>query len=294
MPPKGVDWRRWLHGLGSLLALVGVGFVVARFHEYWGQLDLSFWSPMYLLVFITFSVLYGAANISLALAWRHLLLHLGAQAELRCTTRIYGVSQLARYLPGNIFHLAGRQALGMATGIRAGILVKSTIWELGLIVFAGALFSVLILPVIWPDASALATLLLWSGTVAIAALGIWKFQGSQVRTAFLLQILFLTISAGIFVFLLASLGGMGANLASLWPAASGAFIVAWLIGLMTLGAPAGVGIREVILLFLLGHAIPEEILLPAVVLSRLITVVGDVFFFLSALLLSKQDNTGTL
>jgi hypothetical protein len=294
MPPKGLNWRRWLHGLGSLLAVFGVGFVVLRFHEYWGQLDSSLWSLPRVFQLLGLSIVYGAGNLLLALAWRHLLLHLGAGAEPRATTRIYGVSQLARYLPGNIFHLAGRQALGMAAGMSAGILAKSTLWELGLIVFAGTLFSALVLPAFWPATNAVVALLLWSSAVITAGLVLSKYLGSQVRTAFLLQTLFLALSAGVFVLLLAFLGGIGANPASLWPLAGGAYIVAWLIGLVTPGAPAGVGIREMVLLFLLGHAIPETVLLPAVVLSRLVTVAGDVVFFLGALLLSKQINTGTL
>jgi hypothetical protein len=287
MPPKGVNWRRWLHGLGSLLAVVGVGFVVLRFHEYWGQLDSSLWSAANILRLLGFSIVYAVGNLSLALAWRHLLLHLGGDAEPRTTTRIYGLSQLARYLPGNIFHLAGRQALGMSAGMSAGILAKSILWELGLIAFAGALFSALVLPAFWPAANAGIALIIWSASVATAALVLSKYLGSQMRTAFLLQTLFLTLSAGIFVLLLASLDGVGANPASLWPLAGGAYIVAWLIGLVTPGAPAGVGIREMVLLFLLGHAIPETVLLPAVVLSRLVTVAGDVLFFAISIALNR-------
>jgi hypothetical protein len=285
MPPKGMNWRRWLHGLGSFMAVFGVGFVVLRFHEYWGQLDSALWNPALILKVLGLSIVYGAGNLLLAMAWSRILLHLGAAAEYRCNTRIYGVSQLARYLPGNIFHLAGRQALGMAAGMPAGVLAKSTLWELGLISFAGALFSVLVLPVFWPAANAAVALLLWIATVAAATLGIWKFLGRQVRAAFLLQTLFLTLSAGVFVLLLAALEEKIANPAMLWPIAGGAYIVGWLIGLVTPGAPAGVGIREMVLLFLLGPAIPESVLLPAVVLSRLVTVAGDVVFFLGVVFL---------
>jgi hypothetical protein len=39
-----------------------------------------------------------------------------------------------------------------------------------------------------------------------------------------------------------------------------------------------------VLIFLLGHSTPEQILLPAVVFSRIVTVAGDVFFYLSTIL----------
>jgi hypothetical protein len=50
------------------------------------------------------------------------------------------VSQLAKYVLGNIFHLASRQALSMAAGFEGWMPAKSTIWELGLLVLAGVLF----------------------------------------------------------------------------------------------------------------------------------------------------------
>jgi uncharacterized membrane protein YbhN (UPF0104 family) len=75
---------------------------------------------------------------------------------------------------------------------------------------------------------------------------------------------------------------------ALWTIASGAYVVAWLAGLVTPGAPAGVGVREMVLIFLLGHAIPETELLPAVVVSRLVTVAGDVLFFAAAALLKPR------
>jgi len=44
------------------------------------------------------------------------------------------------------------------------------------------------------------------------------------------------------------------------------------------GAPAGVGVRELVLLFLLKNVVAEAELLLAVVLGRLVTVMGDLLF----------------
>jgi hypothetical protein len=298
MPRKGINWLRWLHGLGSLLAIAGVGFVILRFREYWGQLDLVVWSSVNIIRLVGLSIIYGTGTLLLALAWRHLLLFLGVNVKPRDTTRIYGVSQLARYLPGNIFHLAGRQVLGMSARIPAGILAKSTLWELGLISYTGALFSALILPVFWPAANAVFGLLIWIAAVATTTWMVTRLFGKHLNAAFLFQTVFLALSATIFVFLLAPLDRVAANSTALWPVIGGAYIVAWLIGLVTPGAPAGVGIREMVLLLLLGHAIPDTALLPAVALSRLVTVVGDVFFFLGVIVLlrkrfEEEQNTGT-
>lgn len=63
------------------------------------------------------------------------------------------------------------------------------------------------------------------------------------------------------------------------------YIAAWAIGLVTPGAPAGLGIREFIIVFLLGDVSTESNLLLAVVLSRIITVSGDIIFFCIAMIL---------
>ena len=112
--------------------------------------------------------------------------------------KVYGTSQLAKYLPGNIFHMAGLQSPGMAAGEPACVLAKSTAWELGLISFSAATF--------------------------------------------------------------------------------GAFMLDWLAGLLAPGAPAGLGVREMVLFSLLKGLVAEADLLLTIVPSRLVTVAGDMLF----------------
>jgi hypothetical protein len=270
---------KWLHAIGSALGMAGMVFVGFRMHSYWGGLDKSHLNVATLIASMPLAFTYAVNNIFLALSWKNLLAHLRAPLNWQSSTKIYGVSQLAKYLPGNIFHLAGRQALGMSAGISPSALAKSTVWELGLIAFAGALFSALVLPVFWQGLPPTAALLLWAAIVAIAAIGLNKVWGRHIKAAFLLQVLFLAVSGLIFVFLLECLSGQSARPA-LWVLAGGAYVVAWLSGLVTPGAPAGVGVREMVLILLLDQAIPETELLPAVLVSRMVTVAGDLIFFL--------------
>jgi uncharacterized membrane protein YbhN (UPF0104 family) len=71
----------------------------------------------------------------------------------------------------------------------------------------------------------------------------------------------------------------------------GAFVVAWLVGLVTPGAPAGVGVRELVLMALLKGLVPEDDLLMAVLLSRVVTVGGDGLFFLVVSLFSVRKTS---
>ncbi|MGD9700712.1 hypothetical protein [Acinetobacter sp.] len=67
-------------------------------------------------------------------------------------------------------------------------------------------------------------------------------------------------------------------------------MVAWLVGLITPGAPAGVGVREMVLLFLLGDQIAHLNLLLAVLLGRIVTMGGDLLFFIISILLGRLKN----
>ena len=89
------------------------------------------------------ATIYGLGNLLLARAWWHQLKYVGVTSSWSWTRRIYGISQLGKYIPGNVFHLAGRQALGLAAGIPGRPLAQSMAWELGLIAIAGASFAIL-------------------------------------------------------------------------------------------------------------------------------------------------------
>lgn len=274
--------RRVLHWVGSGLALIGILFVGFRLHSYWLELDSSRITLMDWGGIIALSIIYGAANLLLAMAWWHLLQLLGDNVNRIVAIRVYGVSQLGKYLPGNIFHLAGRQALGMAENIAGWILIKSSAFELGLITVAGSLFGWLILPLIWNEFQVLTGMFLQVGICILVSLMLAKLIGRHAMWAFLWQISSLLISGGVFVVLLNIISGSEVIFPKHSVTIGAAFIIAWLAGLLTPGAPAGVGIREAVLFFLLKTIASESDLLLTLLLSRVVTVFGDVWFYLAA------------
>jgi uncharacterized membrane protein YbhN (UPF0104 family) len=70
-------------------------------------------------------------------------------------------------------------------------------------------------------------------------------------------------------------------------------VLAWLAGLVTPGAPAGMGVRELVLLFMLNGIVIEEDLLMAIVLSRIVTVMGDVLYFTVAFMIKARPEVGS-
>jgi hypothetical protein len=104
---------------------------------------------------------YAAASFLLAEAWRQLL---GANAEpspARCYYAVYGRTQIVKYLPGNLFHFAGRQIMGRRLRHGQATLALASIAEILLLLLVATALAAPLIPgwlgldpaVAWPAAA---------------------------------------------------------------------------------------------------------------------------------------------
>lgn len=279
-----ISSKQALHLAGSLLAIGGIVFVGLRLYTYGGQIDFSNFKTRNWFQLGGLALIYGLANILLAMGWYFLLEHFGATPRRKKAIQIYGVTQLAKYVPGNIMHFASRQAMSVAAGMGGWAVAKASIWEIGLLVFSGSCFAILILPQYVAPISNRWALYIFLFFIAFVTVCFYRFAGARPTKSFILYFLFLTVSGCVFIGALYIISTTEQleftfsvpQLISI----TSAFIIAWLGGFVTPGAPAGVGVRELIILFLLGSSISEAGLVVTIVLSRLISVAGDFCFFL--------------
>ncbi|TPK82037.1 hypothetical protein FJ548_21375 [Mesorhizobium sp. B2-4-17] len=280
--------RIWLNRTGAFLGLAGVIFVGIRLRHYAGQIDFRKLEAGDYAALAALASLYGASNLLLALGWQRLLDHLGVPVSRAWAIHAYAISQLAKYVPGNIFQFAGRQAIGVAVGIGNGPLAKSTAYELAVLVVGGALFAPLLLPLVGtPD------YLGWISFAATVTIALWlvgRLGGAVFRVAAVFYLGFLTLSGLVFAAAFGLAGGF--HDFALYPVVAGAYVLAWLVGLVTPGAPAGLGVREAVLLFLLGGLSLSPVILLAVVIGRTITVLGDLLFFAGGLIAGRFYRAG--
>lgn len=277
--------RRWLERAGIVLTILSVGFVAARLRDAWLAVDLAHISFRTWIALCGLACLYALANLLLALAWRHLLALSGSTVPRSIAIRIYGISQIAKYVPGNIFHLAGRQALGIADGIPGYHLAKATLWEIGSLACAAGMFAWLVIPVLLPTVPVAVAALLVAATVAAVAAALRKTLGPHAAATICNQALFHAIAATIFVIVLAM---KEAHIPPNAAVTGGAYVLAWLAGLVMPGAPAGLGVREAVLLLLLHDSTAAGDLMGTVLLGRLVTIAGDTLYFLGAARLQRR------
>lgn len=259
--------------------MVGVAYMVMRLMVQADQLRLADMPRVVWWLAGLLSLAYAASNGFLGRAWWVLLCHQRVVLGWPNAVRIYGMSQLAKYVPGNLFHLVGRQALGLAEGVPGRALAQSAGWEMLSLAIGASLFSAWLLQLVWPVWQLeFGAVLFFAGLVALAA-GASHFGSVQLAIAFVWHVLFLSATGGMFVATFVALSEQSVPLYSL-PVLGAAYVLAWLAGLMTPGAPAGLGVREAALVLMLeGASFAPTALLLAVLVMRCVTVAGDLIFF---------------
>lgn len=276
--------------IGTALAVLGIAYVATRLARHARELAAAGVPGMVWVCAAGLAVGYAAAGLLLPLAWRSLLAMWGQHRTGEWSIRTYGLSQLAKYVPGNVMHFVSRQLLGAADGIPHPDLMRSVLWELAGLAVAGLLLSLWALPLIDARVFRWATPLAGATATVLALTVVWWTAGVSAARALALYLVFLLVASLVFTALLVLLAPEGALFLP-WPAVCGAYTAAWLAGFLMPGAPAGLGVREMVLLFLLEAHVTEQHLLPAVVLSRAVTVFGDALFFGAAAWTSRRDRS---
>jgi len=280
--------KNLLSFLGFGLSIFGVAFLIWRLLEYSNQYDFSRVRSSLIFYLPLLSTLSGVAGLFLAFAWQNVLSHLGMKPPIRWTIKCYGLTQTAKYLPGNIFQFAGRQAMGMTAGLPGKDLAASFFWEIVLLLLAGTTFTWFAALVVLSAFSEKLALVLWIITVIGLGCLVAKITSALIMKAFLWLVIYLTLSGSLFLVLLKHVSfnqsfDLETSLIIL-----GSYIIAWLGGFLTPGAPAGVGVRELVLDFLLKGLVPNSDLTLALVLSRVVSVSGDLLFYFLVLVIRNE------
>lgn len=250
--------------------------------------------------------LYAASIATTAAAWRLQLAAVRQPVTYYWAITVLAVTQFGKYLPGNVGHHIGRAGLAIDAGVRPSAAVLTIGYELLLaLVSAAHLCAMGVL--LWPPGALAAqpwmayrwTLLglVSIGAVAglvlaprmVAMLTALRGGAREGAGAFSLD---LRAICGSYAMYVAGQIAIGAGLWGLAIAVSpagtavpsilfftGAFATSWIAGLVVPGAPAGLGVREVVLTAWLGEALPPEIAVLLVVALRVATTVGDAINF---------------
>ncbi len=273
------SYVRWLI-LGGMLF-----FLIKALKDNWqevAQIQISQKSWVYLGSALGVTLL---AHIWTGWVWSWIFQTLNQKVSGFWAVRVYLKTNIAKYIPGNVWHYYGRIRLSTDADIPTSIATLSVLLEPLLLAAAALLVALIGTPqnrglqffILAVVLIAIHPLILNQGLKLVSKL---KNKGDDVKK----------IEHYPFAPLLGELGFLGLRGAgfvlTFWalhpikfshiPALISSFSLAWLLGLVVPGAPGGIGVFEATATALLGSLFSPGLILSVVGLYRLISILAEV------------------
>ncbi len=277
-----------------LAALIAAGYAIAGNRLRLGAALGSIGLPAAAAAFV--SVL--AALATTVQLWRLLLASLGSPLPVRTAARILLVSQLGKYLPGSIWPVVAQMELGTSYQVPRSRSVSASVLTMLLTLVTGLITALLMLPFAsaatparWALLAApVLAVLLYPRVLNIVVGRLLRLARQPALVAplqgrMLIRALAWALGTwscyGLQIWILATRLGAPAGKAVL--IAVGGFAFAWSIGFVVVLAPAGAGVRDVLLLLLLARILSTTNATAVVLASRVLLTTADVLTAVVAL-----------
>lgn len=241
------------------------------------------------------------------LLWVRIVRLLGEPLGLRNGCRVWAFSQFGRYVPGKVWMLAGRAYLADRFGVRFSLSLASMALEIVFIAGSGLLTgSLLMLAFADPQRRGLSIV---AGACGVALLAGLHPKLIRLPLRLLHRVRRRTIPieeqatythypwsvllgyCGVWLLFGFWFASFVASLRPIpvaqWPQLGAAIIAAWLLGFLSIVTPAGLGVREASLVFLLQPLLSSGVASGVALASRLWLTAGELLFIALAVLLTR-------
>ena len=278
--------------IGKSLGILGLFYVFYKLsQEYtFSSFTEQFISILHitpLLIFVNFlSLVIGIY------AWYHILLSYAKKPFGYVYAYYYfSKTEIAKYLPGNIFHFVGRQALAHKIGITqkqmAKVSLLNSLLLLGATIVASTVFAFLSQEV----PLFILTLMVLSSIIIFISL-VYMYPSIRISKKISLN-LYLAFSIALQGVMLGIIIVYQSDTYtwSLFCLSISIYILSWLIGYVTPGASGGLGVREGAFIAITSYMhfdIHADIVIFAVLLVRLINILVDILMYFSTFALENK------
>lgn len=305
--------KSWIKWAGLSIAVVALFYFGVSFKDQLGKALPLIIEPRNAVWCFLGALAVAPQLACAALAWHRILKCLDQYVAPIAAIRIVFVSQFARYVPGNVGHHIGKLVLARAEGISVKNGAVSIIIESVLVLLLGLAISAIFLP---KQLIALFEVQVWgwfaAGAFILAVIAVllavkygskvliaqdlvntfWK--GWRTKLVLLCEVLFYYVINFVFIgglaWLLATQVFVSYELSLIQLTSIMAF--SWTVGFLAPGAPAGLGVREVISITLLSASYDAEVAAGIVLLHRLVLTLGDLFTLGLGMILKPHKLTG--
>ena len=293
--------------IGIIFMLVSLGFIlreVLRLDISALRIEHPLQAAFYIFLFLCLTVV---SVILAVFAWRNILTAIdGEQPAFEEVFKVYVKANVAKYLPGNVLHYAGRNILGSRLGWKHSDILLSSFLEVIMILISAAVFLMIFAYGQFVDVMAdamrnavdnpiIAVLILLGIVIILGGILFIYYKRRDIFdklrllfTARFLKVLLINfcLYTGTFLILglvltfifsgIFQIGKPGASEVLLIISAS---VLSWFAGFITPGAPGGLGVREAVLILMLSPIYGREYTLAAALIHRLISILGDAAAF---------------
>lgn len=282
--------KRFIYFISTLIGLVCIMYAYNQIKAYSNQIDLlSVYSNNLVILFLLI-IVYSTSHFTISYSWGYLVNKQSYGLGFIKIFLWHSSTQIFKYLPGFFFQHLGRHVTGTRIGISNERMIKALLYDIIFVILA-------VIPFIMPAL-------------------IYYFFNLNNKIFFLMPIIFILMFFGIKKFFFINNGvkfhlvflGFFLTSAIFFLVFSSCmllvtksyispdliiylgmiYILAWIIGVLAIGIPAGIGVREGAAIFFTQNIDYEGSILSAIILMRIISVVGDILIFLATSPLSSQ------
>ena len=299
--PRAKDMaKKAAHVAGTAIVLGSLVFIGIKIYNARNLLGQRHFGPGVFAALAEAAAGYALACIFLAMGWTRLLDYTsGQKLSGPKSRRIYARTQIAKYAPGNVFHFVSRHALGTREGWSQAAMVASATYEIFFVVAASSLVAFIGLADFGVSArnitqnlclalcglflAAPFSLHILSAKIprlraVVRPANSWREAMTGLFAPYLCYVFHGLVSGAMLMLVAGAFSPVHGSLAS--GAVITTFGLAWLAGFITPGAPAGMGARETVIVLALAPLYGNADSLLIALAFRLVTLAGDVLFFL--------------
>lgn len=304
--------KRYYRYIGVVIVIFCLAFFAKYLIENFNKLPKINWGVYTWSSLVLVIVIYTCNHLLGNLAWAKLIRSTGESLSLKNAIIIFSLSQFAKYIPGNVAQHIGKLTLAKAYKLKIPNIITSMIMEIVLLVATGGLLSGIFFPFISKQyfSEIIGIPPLWSFIVILLCviaspfLLFWFINNKrphflkkkigkekiliphtkvifECSIYYALGFILMGLLTGIITRSILNIDG------NYYILLTGIYIISWIAGFLMPGAPAGMGIREVILVTVLSLVFTPEEAVGLTVIMRFISVIGDFLIFIAALIMKS-------
>ena len=302
-----MDIKKTVSWAGTLLMVASLVFLGRTLYTQYVNADFSL-----VELLSTRRVVFGLIGVMLLECFGILLASVNYRALINnvsgvkvawpLSLSVYTATNLYKYIPGGVMYVVGRNRLAVETEeLTHPQVALSTVLEGVFIAFAALLLVAITVfdhaaEYIRQEANVpIVAIVVIISVLLIGGVAVYIFRKiiseklkqlleniralsfSMIVKRFAFGLILMAFWGGTFLATLIALGqpvtfSHGVSIIGL-------FLLSWVAGFLTPGAPSGIGIREFVMLMFLGGILYEDILLSAMIMHRIVAASGDILAY---------------